>query len=425
MYEMVTGGPPFQGDTPLSVALKKLKEAPPSPRGGAPDLPPAWEETILRCLERAPADPFASAPEVVRALHGETIAILGFKNLAGRPEEAWVSTALSEMLTTELAAGEKLRAISSEDVARMKSDLSLPEADTLGRESLERVRKNIGADLVLLGSYLAMGQGPGSSVRLDLRLQDTAAGETIAVVSEKGAASDIDGLATRAGERLREKLQLPAVSQAEAQAVRLSLPSSPEAAQLYAEGLAKLRVFDDVAARDLLEKAVALDPKHALARSALAGAWAGLGYDAKALEASKTAFELSGNLARETRLSVEGRYRAMSNDWDRAIEIYRSLFTFYPDNLDYGLQLAGARTRAGRPGDALATIAALRRAYPKDDPRIGLAEAETSKALSDFPRMEKAAVQAAVLAEAAGARLLAATARLEQAIARRNLGDPK
>jgi eukaryotic-like serine/threonine-protein kinase len=479
MYEMVTGEPPFRGDTPLSVALKKLKEAAPSPRGHAPELPREWEATILRCLERDPADRFGSALEVVRALRGETIApgpgarsrrrrrlaaigaalvlaaaaaflahrflsrraettpvvsakaprravaVLGFKNLAGRSEDAWVSTAFSEMLTTELAAGEKLRAIPSEDVARMKSDLSLPEADTLGRESLERIRKNIGADLVLLGSYLAAGAGPGSALRLDLRLQDTAAGETIAVVSEKGAASDVDGIATRAGERLREKLQLPAVSQAEAQAVRASLPSSPEAARLYAQGLAKLRVFDDVAARDLLEKAVDADPRHALAHSALAAAWAGLGYDAKALEASKTAFELSGNLARETRLSVEGRYRASSNDWDRAIEIYRSLFTFYPDNLEYGLQLANSQTRAGRGKDALATIAALRRAFPKDDARIGLAEAETCRALSDFPRMEKAAVGAAVLAEAAGARLLAATARLQQAVARRNLGDPK
>ncbi|HEY2798185.1 MAG TPA: tetratricopeptide repeat protein [Thermoanaerobaculia bacterium] len=492
LYEMVTGEPPFQGDSPISVALKKLKEAPPSPRTRVPDLPLEWERTLLRSLERDPRDRFASVGEVVRALHGEAIAagtgirarrrrrrlaavaaglllaavagraafragarraaspgmtapasssaatatrparrsvaVLGFKNLAGRPEEAWVSTALAEMLTTELAAGEKLRAISSEDVARMKSDLALTESDTLGRDSLARVRKNIGADIVLLGSYLASPPAaPGSppTLRLDLRLQDTSAGETIAVVSEKGPASDVDALATRAGERLREKLKLPVVSQADAAAVRATLPSNPEAARLYAEGLARLRVFDVAAARELLEKAVALDPKHALARSALAAAWSGLGYDAKALEASEAAFMLSGDLSRETRLAVEGRYRASSNEWDRTVEIYRSLFTFYPDNLEYGLQLAAAQTRAGRANDALATVAALRRAFPKDDPRIGVAEAETAKALSDFARMEKAAIQASALAEASGARLIDATARMQRGIARRNLGDPK
>ena len=73
MYEMVTGKPPFQGDTPLSVALKKLKEAAPSPRGHVPDLPPRWEKAILRCLERNPVDRFSSAGDLVRALQGEEI----------------------------------------------------------------------------------------------------------------------------------------------------------------------------------------------------------------------------------------------------------------------------------------------------------------------------------------------------------------
>ncbi len=481
IYEMVTGEQPFEGDTPLSVALKKLKEAAPSPRRLAPDLPPVWEKTILRCLERAPADRFSTAGEVVRVLRGEasatgpatlrrrqrriaavaggvllaaaagffasralslrpaagpaaaatarvprrSIAVIGFKNLAGRPEEAWVSTALAEMLTTELAAGETLRAIPSEDVARLRNDLAIPEADTLGKETLARVRRNTGADLVLLGSYLATGPGEGGPIRLDLRLQDTAAGETIAVVSEKGSVADFDALATRAGAQLREKLGLPAVSPADAAAVKASLPSSPEAARLYAEGLAKLRVHDEVAARDLLERAVAAEPGHPLAHSALAAAWSGLGYDARALAEAKKAFELSSDLSRETRLLIEGRYRAMSNEWSKAVEIYRSLYTFFPDNLDYGLQLVRAQTRSGKPEDGLATVASLARAFPDGGARIALAEAETARAISDFRRTETAAIRAATLAEADGSRLLAGTARLNQAIARRNLGDPK
>ncbi len=135
------------------------------------------------------------------------------------------------------------------------------------------------------------------------------------------------------------------MSSADAAAVKASLPSSPEGARLYAEGLARLRIYDEVAARDLLERAVAAEPNHALAHSALAAAWSGLGYDAKALGESKKAYELSTDLSRETRLLIEGRYRAMSNEWPKAVEIYRSLYTFFPDNLDYGLQLARAQTR--------------------------------------------------------------------------------
>jgi len=488
MYEMVTGEPPFRGETPLSVALKKLQEAPPSPRRAVPELPALWERTILRCLERRPADRFASTAEVVRVLREErlpsgpaerrrrrrnaaiaagalavvaaagwmalrartrpaspappearpparaavparpgrrTIAVLGFKNLAGRPDAAWVSTALAEMLTTELAAGEVLRAVPSEDVARTRADLALPETDALGRETLGRVHTRLGADLVLLGSYLDAGPTGGGTLRLDLRLQDTAAGETIAVVSEKGTEADLDGIATRAGERLREKLGLASVSPAEAAAVKATLPGNPEAARLYAEGLARLRLFEDDAARMLLERAVAADPQHALAHSALAEAWSGLGWDEKALAEAESAFVLSAGLSRETRLLIEGRYRSMSDQWDRAIEIYRSLFTFFPDNLDYGLLLARAQTRAGRPKDALATLEGLRASFPSPDGRIDLAEAETARALSDFLRVEKAAGRAAELGRAKQARLLVASALLLESSARRNLGDPK
>jgi class 3 adenylate cyclase len=43
--------------------------------------------------------------------HRRSVAVLGFKNLAGRTDEAWLSTAISEMLTTNLAAGEELRLV--------------------------------------------------------------------------------------------------------------------------------------------------------------------------------------------------------------------------------------------------------------------------------------------------------------------------
>jgi len=52
MYEMITGTLPFVGDTPLSVATKRLKEVPLSPRTYVPDLDEKWESAILRSLER-------------------------------------------------------------------------------------------------------------------------------------------------------------------------------------------------------------------------------------------------------------------------------------------------------------------------------------------------------------------------------------
>jgi hypothetical protein len=45
-------------------------------------------------------------------------------------------------------------------------------------------------------------------------------------------------------------------------ALRASYPVDAETARLYAAGLARLRGFDALAGRDLLEKAVAADPKY-------------------------------------------------------------------------------------------------------------------------------------------------------------------
>ena len=72
-----------------------------------------------------------------------SVAILGFKNLSGRPDTAWLSTALSEMLTTELGAGEKLLTISGENVARVKNDLAFAgNRQPGGRHALPRAQKS-------------------------------------------------------------------------------------------------------------------------------------------------------------------------------------------------------------------------------------------------------------------------------------------
>lgn len=346
-----------------------------------------------------------------------SVAVLGFKNLSGDAQEAWLSTALSDWLTTELTAGEQLRAIPAESVARMKMELPLPDADSLGTESLVRIRKNLGTDFIVAGSYAKLGGSSDGPIRVDLRLQDTRSGETISAVSEAGTEAHLLDLVSRAGERLREKLGVRAVTREEAAEVAIALPAKPETAKLYSQGLAKLRVFDALDARDLLQKAVAAEPDFALSHAGLAAAWAQLGYEEHARTEAKAAFNFSRNLSRAERLLVEGRYREMSRDWGRAIEIYRALFDFFPDNLDYGLSLAKAQYYANKWKDALNTTAALRQlpAPLCDDPRIDLAETDAARSLGDSKTAEIALARAAEKARLAGASLLLAKARLAQA----------
>src|SRR5579862_8203993 len=124
------------------------------------------------------------------------VAVLGFRNLPGRPEDAWLSTAFSEMLSTELAVGGGLRMVPGEDVARAKRELPLADEDTLARATLERLRTNPGADVVVLGGYTLIPGKPNNRIRLDVRLQDTAAGEIIAEEALTGSEDKLFELAS-------------------------------------------------------------------------------------------------------------------------------------------------------------------------------------------------------------------------------------
>ncbi len=68
MYQMATGVAPLQGHSPLQIAVRRIKEQPRSPRTSNPNIDPAWESAILRCLALDPKRRFGKGAEVLRAL---------------------------------------------------------------------------------------------------------------------------------------------------------------------------------------------------------------------------------------------------------------------------------------------------------------------------------------------------------------------
>ena len=361
----------------------------------------------------------------VSGVRRPTVAVLGFKNLSGKPETSWLSTALSEMLGTDLAAGEQLRIISGENVARAKIDLTLPEADSYAADTLARIHQALGADYVVVGSYLDLGQTAGAQVRLDLRLQDTRVGSTLAAVSETSSETSLFDLVARTGKDVRGKLGAGEVTAEQASVTRASAPSSPEAARLYAGGLAKLRSFDPLGARDLLQQSVRIEPEFPLTHAALAEAWRMLGDLDQTKEESRKAFETSKDLSHEDQLLIEGRYREASLHWDQAIQAYRALFILAPDNLDYGLALARAQWTSGNPDDAMATLKQLKQlpAPDGDDPLIDLAESRAATAARNSDRAVVASARAAQKARARRSKVLLAQALREQGEALLNQGN--
>jgi beta-lactam-binding protein with PASTA domain/predicted Ser/Thr protein kinase len=64
LYEMLTGRPPFTGDSPVAVAYKHVQETPPPPRSRNPDIPPALEAVVLKAMAKDTADRYASAEDL-------------------------------------------------------------------------------------------------------------------------------------------------------------------------------------------------------------------------------------------------------------------------------------------------------------------------------------------------------------------------
>ncbi|MDQ3989760.1 MAG: Stk1 family PASTA domain-containing Ser/Thr kinase [Actinomycetota bacterium] len=95
LYELLTGSPPFTGDSPVAVAYQHVREDPKRPSQENPDVSPALDAVVLRSMSKNPANRYQSAAEMrsdlVRVLAGQ------------RPQAPMVMT--DDERTTLLAAG--------------------------------------------------------------------------------------------------------------------------------------------------------------------------------------------------------------------------------------------------------------------------------------------------------------------------------
>ena len=209
------------------------------------------------------------------------------------------------------------------------------------------------------GFYASIGRPERKQLRLDVRLQDARTGEILAEVAEIGSSENFFQLISRIGIKLRDRLGVPGIADTDEPSVLASLPSNPDAARVHSLGLAKLRDYDALAAKNLLEQAIKADRRFPLSHSMLARAWSHLGYEQKRKEENKKALDLSANLPRVNRMLVEGDYYECLAQHEKAASTYQALFALFPDSVEYGLQLALAKNAGGQKSQAMETIAEL------------------------------------------------------------------
>lgn len=460
LYELVTGRLPYSAASKEELLVKKLQQPPILPSRFVPELPARVERTTLRCLERSPEKRFKNVMDVIAeldpprsrwplltaasvflmvaglvggyewrkahlSLQDPAVAVVGFRNDTRDSNFDWLGTQLSESLTTDVGGFKGVRSIPSDEVAGVKTELSLGQSQSLEREDLSSVREALGANYLLLGSYAVESGQQEQNLHVEVRLRD-ASGKTIAAIHEDGKEVDYPRLIADAASQIRDKLGAARLSDSQADELQNVYPSDSEARHLYFQALDKLRSFDPPSALSLLRKAVGDEPNNVAIHSALADAWTQLRHDPEAAQEANIAADLTQKAALPPEYIVLSQARAgeMNKRWDAAIEDYKSLYRLFPHHLNYGLKLAAVQIEGSHATDALTTLDNLAKLPPPSgtDPRIEMTRAIAHGTLNNFNAELQSAQRALQEARRRNARLMQARAQLQLCWAHRNLG---
>lgn len=66
MFELLTGQLPFDGETPVAIAVKQMQEQPPQPRSINPNIPLGLEEIVIRAIKKDPELRYQTSAEMLR-----------------------------------------------------------------------------------------------------------------------------------------------------------------------------------------------------------------------------------------------------------------------------------------------------------------------------------------------------------------------
>lgn len=135
LFELLTGRPPFRGDSAVSVAYQHVAEQPPVPSALTFDISPTMDQVVLKALAKLPQDRYQSAEEMITdlqaALHNEVNSVIPAPTSRLQPEP-------TQALPT-------FQPVQSRDLSR-----EIPEDDTFDLASSKKKR----APLIIAITFL-------------------------------------------------------------------------------------------------------------------------------------------------------------------------------------------------------------------------------------------------------------------------------
>jgi eukaryotic-like serine/threonine-protein kinase len=280
LYEMVTGQPPFRGESGFSVALKHQTELPRHPREIDARIPEALDRLILKCLSKKKEERYQSAEAMLVALtalaKGEipspaeitgikmaalsagdrecisSIAVLPFKDMSSQHDQDYLCEGLAEELINALAQIKGLK------VAARTSAFSFKGKEADIREMGRQL--NVGS--ILEGSI----QKSGTHLRVTTQLICVADGYHLWSERFDRSIKDVFSVQDEISMAVVEKLKVELL-EGEKERVTKRYTANEKAYDLYLKGRyhwMRRSPKDMIQAVDCFQRAIDKDPRYAL-----------------------------------------------------------------------------------------------------------------------------------------------------------------
>ena len=289
LYELATGVRPFAGGTVVALMYSVLNQAPVPLRTRNAAVSPALETLVLRAIQRAPEQRFASARDLAAELQRiagggsataatpgriEALAVLPLENLSGDPAQEYFADGMTEALIADLAKRKGLKVISRTSAMRYKG----------ARKPLPEIARELNVDAIVEGSVVR----GGDRVRITAQLIHAAADSHLWAESYERSMSDILALQSEvAGAIAGEVLAALNPGAARAAAAEPAPPAAParrldpKAYEAFLKGRHHWNRRTELGlhrALDYFRQALDLDPAYTQAHAGLADTFNAMGF---------------------------------------------------------------------------------------------------------------------------------------------------
>jgi tetratricopeptide (TPR) repeat protein/DNA-binding winged helix-turn-helix (wHTH) protein len=280
------------------------------------------------------------------------IIVMYFENQSARRDLDWMREGLADMFITDLARSDRVTVLS-----RQQLHVLLERTSHSGKlpldEALEIARRSH-AEQIVLGHFAAVGE----EIRIDVQVHDAAGGQLVAadrlmVSRHADVLTQVDLLALK----LAARLGAGPLSPDKMASLASTMTDSLDAYRYYSLGVEKAQAFENTQAIRLLQKAIQLDPKFAMAYARIGYAYAVTDFvPQKGTPYLEKAFQLSDRLTAKDKLYLTAWYAIARGDYHGAIGTLRQIVAQYPLESEAYWRLARLLSGEEQPDEAIRVL---------------------------------------------------------------------